>query len=133
MKVADIMERNVQAIQPDALVVDAITTIADAHVTGLPVIDEHGKIIGVISSSDILSAVAECGDAAARERIYSSTEVQELMSRQPRTIEPDASLKDAAEQMLYLDVHRLFVADEERPLGVVSQSDVARAVATSKL
>ncbi len=54
------------------------------------------------------------------------------MSRQPMTIEPDATLKDAAERLLYLDVHRLFVVKEGTLVGVVSQTDVARTVATSR-
>lgn len=132
MKVIDIMESEVRATTVDAVVADAITTIADSHVSGLPVVDGHGTLVGVISTSDILSAIAETESADARERFFADTQVEEIMSRQPMTIEPDATLKDAAERMLYLDVHRLFVVEEKKLVGVVSQTDVARTVATSR-
>ncbi len=132
MQVSDIMESNVRATVPDAIVADAVTTIADGHVSGLPVVEARGNLVGVISSSDILSALAESEGSEARERVFSGTEVQEIMSRQPMTIEPDATLKDAAERMLYLDVHRLFVVEEGKLVGVVSQTDIARTVATSR-
>ena len=132
MRVSEIMETRVRATVPDAIIADAITTIADAHVSGLPVVDNQGRLVGVISTSDILSAIAESEDADARERFFGSTQVQEIMSRQPMTIEPDATLKDAAERLLYLDVHRLFVVEEGKLVGVVSQTDIARTVATSR-
>jgi CBS domain-containing protein len=132
MQVSDIMESEVRATALDAVIADAITTLADAHVSGLPVVDGHGTLVGVISTSDILGSIAETESSDARERFFADTEVQEIMSRQPMTIEPDATLKDAAERMLYLDVHRLFVVEEGKLVGVVSQTDIARTVATSR-
>ncbi len=132
MKVAEIMEQNVQAVSPDARVADAVTTIADSRVSGLPVVDPHGKLIGVLSTTDILNAVAENDDPRARERLFENTRVEELMSREPRTILPEADIKEAAEQMLYLDVHRLFVVDDGQLVGVITQTDVARTVATAR-
>ena len=132
MQVSDIMESDVRATTADAIVADAITTIADAHVSGLPVVDGHGNLVGVISTSDILSVIAESESSDARERFFADTQVQEIMSRQPMTIEPDATLKDAAERLLYLDVHRLFVVTGGTLVGVVSQTDIARTVATSR-
>jgi CBS domain-containing protein len=132
MKVAEIMQTQVLATEPESLVVEAITTLADSHVSGLPVVDKHGTLVGVLSTSDILNAIAETSDSETRERMFEGTQVQELMSRQPMTVEPDASLKDAAERMLYLDVHRLFVVEDGQLVGVISQSDIARTVATSK-
>lgn len=132
MQVSDIMQSDVRATTADAIVADAITTIADSHVSGLPVVDGHGKLVGVISTSDILNTIAESENSDARERFFADTLVEEIMSRQPMTIEPDATLKDAAERLLYLDVHRLFVVEDGRLVGVVSQTDVARTVATSR-
>jgi CBS domain-containing protein len=55
------------------------------------------------------------------------------MTPRPLTISPDADIKEAAQQMLYADVHRLFVTESERLLGVISTTDIMRAVATGRL
>ncbi|MCU0621462.1 MAG: CBS domain-containing protein, partial [Gemmatimonadales bacterium] len=63
MKVAELMQANVRTLQPDATVAEAIVALADAHVSGLPVVDARGRLIGVLSSTDVLEAEAEAGDA----------------------------------------------------------------------
>lgn len=130
MKVADIMRTNLQTANPDTSIHEAITTLADAHVLGLPIIDRDGRLVGVLSASDVLDRLAEAADADERERLFRHSVVRDLMTPNPVTIRPDADVKDAAQEMLYLEVHRLFVVDAEKLVGIVSQSDVVRAVAT---
>ena len=48
-------------------------------------------------------------------------------------VTPASDVREAAQQMLYLDIHRLFVEEDGKLLGVISQSDVVRAVATARL
>jgi CBS domain-containing protein len=55
------------------------------------------------------------------------------MTPRPKTIGPEEDLKVAAQQMLYLEVHRLFVEVDGELQGVISQSDIVRAVATATL
>jgi CBS domain-containing protein len=55
------------------------------------------------------------------------------MTPRPLTIAPDAEVKEAAQQMLYADVHRLFVTQGDRLIGVNSTTDIMRAVATGRL
>jgi CBS domain-containing protein len=129
MNVAEIMQRNLQTVRPDATIADAITTLVDAHVMGLPVIDRDGRLIGVLSTSDVLQAIAESAGAEEREEVFDAL-VEELMTRDPKTIASTADLKDAAQQMLNLEIHRLFVVDDGKLVGVISQSDVVRTVAT---
>lgn len=130
VKVADIMRTNLQTANPDTSIHEAITTLADAHVLGLPIIDRDGRLVGVLSASDVLDRLAEAADADERERLFRHSVVRDLMTPNPVTIRPDADVKDAAQEMLYLEVHRLFVVDAEKLVGIVSQSDVVRAVAT---
>jgi CBS domain-containing protein len=128
MNVTEIMQTSLQTVRPGATVAEAITTLVDAHVMGLPVLDRDGRLIGVLSTSDVLQAIAESGGQDEREAVF-DTMVEELMTREPKTIGPNATVKDAAQQMLYLEVHRLFVVDHSKLVGVVSQSDVVRTVA----
>jgi len=133
MKVAELMQRNVQSVRSEASVAEAILTLADAHISGVPVIDGSGKMIGVLSSSDVLSAEAEAEDAVARQTLLENTEVQEIMTRRAYTIAPTADVREAAQQMLYADVHRLFVTDADSVCGVISTTDIVRAVAKGLL
>jgi CBS domain-containing protein len=61
------------------------------------------------------------------------TPVREIMTPHPYTVDPEADVREAARQMLYADVHRLFVSDGEQLLGVISTTDIVRAVATGQL
>jgi CBS domain-containing protein len=133
MKVADVMVTDLQVVRDDATIDDAVLALADAHVHGVPVVDHHGNLVGVLSSSDVLEAAAETETAEAREELFARTLVRDLMTRHPKTIHPDESLKVAAQQMLYLDIHRLFVEVDGELQGVISQSDIVSAVATGKL
>ncbi len=131
MKVAELMRTDVKTIPPDATIAEAVEALADAHISGLPVVDKHGRIRGVLTSTDILEAEAEASGAADRERLFVNTTVAELMTPTPRMISLDTEIREAAQQMLYLDVHRLFVEDGGRLVGVLSQSDLVRALATT--
>lgn len=133
MKVAELMRTDVKTVDLDATVGDAITTLADVHVSALPVTDAHGRIVGVLSTTDILGALSETTEPEMRERLFDDTPVRDLMTPRSRVIGPDADVLEAAKEMLYLDVHRLFVEDEGRLVGVISQTDIVAAVATAKI
>lgn len=133
LSVADIMQTDVRTIVEDAPVSEAIVALADGHISGLPVLSRAGNLVGVISSTDILAAEAESGAGTALNRVATHTRVSEIMTRQPKSVEPGTSVKLAAQEMLYLDIHRLLVVKDEQLLGVVSQSDIVRAVAAGRL
>ena len=132
MKVADVMQTRVISVTHDATLADAVVTLAEAHVSGLPVIDRHDHLVGVLSSSDIMGALAdEHGLARGREYLNETT-VREVMTPRPATVPAGLDLREAAQQMLYLGVHRLFVEEEGELTGVISQTDVVNAVATGR-
>ncbi len=133
MRVSEVMQTNLKVIGAADLVGDAVALLADNHVSGLPVVDADGRLVGVLSNSDILQALAEHTDPVERERVFEQTEVRELMTPRPQTITPDANLRDAAQRMLYLEVHRLFVERDGRLAGVVSTTDLVRTMAGMKV
>jgi len=133
LRVADVMQTDVRTILEDAPVSEAIMLLADGHVSGLPVLNAQHQLVGLISATDILAAEAETGDGAALQQVVTNTLVQDLMTALPKTIEPDAAVKLAAQEMLYLDVHRLLVVQNGELLGVISQSDIVRAVAGGRI
>lgn len=133
MRVAELMRSDVRVIAPDATITEAVELLADNHVSGLPVVDTKGQFVGVLTAADILQAEAEATGARSREALFEDTRVRELMSTPPRTIAAEADVREAAQQMLYLDVHRLFVVTADRLVGVLSQSDLVRALAQSRV
>jgi CBS domain-containing protein len=133
MRVAELMQRKVKTVGSEASIADAIVSLADAHVSGMPVVDGAGKVIGVLSTTDLLTAEAEVDDPVARQTLFENTAVREIMTPRPYTIEPGADIREAARQMLYADVHRLFVAEGDQVIGVISTTDIVRAVATGRL
>ena len=133
VRVADLMQTDVRTIHQDAPVSEAIVLLADGHVSGLPVLNDAQQLVGVISSSDILAAEAESDAGEALDRVASYARVGDLMTRVPKTIAPDADIKLAAQEMLYLDVHRLLVVDGGELVGIISQSDIVRAVAVGMI
>jgi CBS domain-containing protein len=133
MRVSELMQKDVKTVGPDAVVNDVVVSLADSHISALAVVDGMGRMVGVISSTDILTSEAEAQDAVEREALFEQMVVRDIMTRRPLTVPPEADLREAARQMLYADVHRLFVVDGDRVVGVISTTDIMRAVATGRL
>lgn len=133
MKVSQLMQTELATVTDDHSLADALTTLVDAHVQGLPVLDQHGQFVGVLSSSDLLEALAERGRDSEIGTWLDDTRVREFMTPRPQFVAPDDDVRKAAQEMLYLGIHRVFVVDQERLAGVLSQSDVVQAFANGRL
>lgn len=133
MHVSELMQKPVKTVSLDAMVSDAVVTLADSHISALPVVDGMGRMVGVVSTTDILTSEAEAEDSTAREALFEDTIVRDIMTLHPLTVSPDTDVKEAAQQMLYAEIHRLFVVNGERVVGVISTTDIMRAVATGLL
>jgi CBS domain-containing protein len=133
LTVNDLMTRDVIAVRNDAPVDEAVARLADSHVTGLAVLDQHGKLVGVVSASDILDAESETSDQEARARFLTEAVVSDVMTARPLVVGPSLDVREAALQMDYADVHRLFVEVDDNLVGVISRSDINRAYASGRL
>jgi CBS domain-containing protein len=133
MKVADLMQTNVKAIGLDDTVATAVVLLAEQHVSGLPVVDHRDRLVGVLSTTDVLDLLAESLDTERRGVVLDETLVREIMTAKPITVDPDTDVHEAARQMLYGEIHRLFVEYDEALVGVITQSDIVGAVAGAKL
>ena len=133
MKVADIMQAEVRTVTSDTPVSEVMVSLADAQVTGLPVVDARNRVIGVVSSTDLINAQAETRSAEERQILLEQTPVRDIMTPKPFLIESTAEVQEAARHMLYAEVRRLFVEENGALVGVISQTDIVRAVATGKI
>jgi CBS domain-containing protein len=133
MKIANIMQTPVRTVPSDTRVSELIVSLADAQVTGLPVVNCLGRVVGVVSSTDLIAAQAEARSAEARQILLEQTPVRDIMTPRPLMIASTAEVDEAARHMLYAEVRRLFVEENGDVVGIVSQTDIVRAVATGKV
>jgi CBS domain-containing protein len=125
--VGDLMTPNPVTVRADAPLVKAARLLDQHGVHGLPVIDEDGELVGVVSQTDMLRArtTRHLWDQ------WKGLQVRHLMTSPARTVSVTTSLTDAAVRMEEDQVHRLVVvsADEATPIGIVSTTDLVRAIA----
>ena len=133
MKVAELMHTELKTISVDSTVGDAVDALTEAQVSALPVVDRFGRAVGVVSTREILKAESTFNNPRARDVLFDRTTLLEIMTPWPPTIPPELDVKEAAQQMLYVDAQRLFVEDDGALVGVLSQSDIVAAVARTKI
>lgn len=125
--VGDLMALEPVLVHADAGLAHAATLMEAHHVSGLPVTDGAGTLVGVISQTDLLRA-------RATEYLWANWDalrVKHLMTSPAITIHRDQPLAIAARKMERSHVHRLVVVaddDETLPIGVLSTSDLVRAM-----
>jgi CBS domain-containing protein len=123
LTVADLMTIDPIVIGVDAALEEAERLMRERHISGLPVVDEHEGLVGVISQTDVL----EDGGmpmALLLRRKPSGLRVGELMTSPAVTVELTAPLVAAARLMRDNRIHRVVAVDEHcRPVGILSASD----------
>jgi CBS domain-containing protein len=138
------MTRNVITVTPETTIVDAANLMLHNHISGMPVIDNSGKLVGVISEGDFLRR-AETGTQRKRNRWLKfllgpgaaasdfvrtqGRKVGEVMTRTPLTVTEQTSLEDIVELMEKNNIKRLPVMRDGAIVGLVSRSNLLQAVA----
>ena len=147
--VAQIMPQNPITVTPQTPLSEAIKVIAEKKISGLPVVDESGKLLGVTSETDLMwqetgvepppyimildSVIYLQNPARYDKEIHKALgqTVGEVMSDKPITIKATQSLKEAAYVMHEKKIRRLPVMDENgtKVIGIVTQGDIIRTMA----
>jgi len=133
MRVSDLMQADLETVSPDTSVNDVFVSLAESRVSALPVVDGAGRLVGVISKTDVVASEEDAEGEAGRAALFETTLVRDLMTSPAVTIAADASIQYAAQQMLSTGVHRLFVTTDQRAIGVISVTDILAAVADGRL
>jgi CBS domain-containing protein len=148
--VADVMSRDPIAVQPETSLKDAIKLLAERRISGLPVVDQSGKLVGVISETDLmwqetgvtppayimlLDSVIYLENPAKYERDLHKAlgqTVGEVMTKKDLvTVTSDLSVRKAAQLMHERKVHRLLVVDQASKLiGILTRGDIVRFMAS---
>src|SRR5215831_9282454 len=136
MKAGDIMTARVVSISPDAGVVEAIELMMRNHISGLPVVDQSGALVGIVTEGDFLRR-AETGTTRRRPRWlefligpgkladeYTQShgrKVEDVMTSDPVSVTPDATLDDVVKLMEKRQIKRLPVVRDRHVVGIVSR------------
>jgi CBS domain-containing protein len=122
-KVEDYMARQLVTVGPQATAAEAIGLLLKHEISGMPVVDEDGALLGVLSERDCLKPLVD-----AQYYELPTTPVKELMSTDLQTVSPQTDIMKVAELFLNNRYRRLPVLDEGRVVGQISRRDVLRAV-----
>ena len=117
-QIRDIMEKNVITIENDKTAQEAAEIIAEKDISFLVVIND-GIPEGVLSESDFVRKVA------ATDKKSSEIKVSDIMSYKFRSVDPTTTIEDAVQKMLNKNIRRLLVIDNEKLVGVITQTDLA--------
>jgi CBS domain-containing protein len=146
LKARDIMTKDVVTVTPDTEITQAAKLLLENHFNGLPVVDDRGKLIGIICQDDLivqqkrlpLPSLFTFFDGLIPLTSYRSLEkevekivattVSQAMTVDPITIDPDASLEDIATLMVNNNIHTLPVLDSGRLVGIIGKEDVLRTI-----
>jgi len=143
MNAADVMARRIIGIAPDATIDEAAEIMLDEGVSGLSVM-EHGRLVGIITETDLLRRV-ELGTEIKRSwwlRLFASPgqlseeyshargrRVHEVMTKDVLAVEEDTPLDEIVDLMTSHQVKRIPVLAKGYPVGMVTRSDLVRALA----
>jgi CBS domain-containing protein len=115
MMASDLMTRDIITVSPNIKVKDLALVFIKNQISGAPVVDKNGKILGIVSEADIVAKRGK--DAKA------------LMSKKVISVPLDASVEEIAQLMATHAIKRLPVMDGGKIIGIVSRADIVNAVA----
>jgi len=147
MTAADIMTSPVVSVAPDTSVGEIARVLSERRISGVPVVDTEGRLLGMVTEEDLvvraarphfplyipfLEGVIFLGSTRHYEeelRRMLAVTAEQIMTRQVETVSPEASVEEVATIMSERDVNRLVVVQGGRVVGVVTRADVVRTLA----
>ena len=154
MKIEAVMNRSVVFLSPDDTVLQASLKLSERNISGAPVVDASGTLIGIFSEADVfksmkiskkalrliypsLSSVSVTFQAQETERealeAYKEVEnlkVGDIMTTEVVTVRPDEELRDAIKRMVSKGINRLPVVDgDNKVIGIITRGDILRGIA----
>ena len=144
MNVSDVMTPHVVSVSPDASVAAAAQLMLQKQISGLPVIDDHGHLVGIVTEGDFLRR-AETDTGRRRPRWIeffmgpgrlaneyvrlSGRKVSDVMTHEVQTVPSATSLQEAVRLMERRNIKRVLVVDNDKVVGIVTRANLLHAVA----
>jgi CBS domain-containing protein len=123
-EITSIMEEDVITLHRGDSIDDAIKMMLRGNVSGFPIVNDDGKVIGIVSERDFVSLVAN---------IITGKSVADFMSRDVVTVRPDTKVEDAARVMISNDFRRIPIVHEGVMTGVVTMSDIVNYLGSGEV
>jgi len=117
-QVRDIMQKNVITIEHDKSALEAAKLISEKDISFLVIVKE-GKPIGVVTERDFVRKID------SEDKQSSKIPLSEIMSYKFRWVEPTTDIEDAVQKMVNNNIRRLVVLENEKLVGVITQTDLA--------
>jgi CBS-domain-containing membrane protein len=153
LPVRSVMETEVTTVSPEMSVSTIVELLLQAPFRVLPVVDTHNHLLGIISTGDLINAgllpmrrglvrtaqeldqqTAEAMASSLAAALRSTSTAQDIMNTQIHTIEPEQSIREAAQQLIATGVRNLPVVDKTGTLqGMITRADLLQAIRTSPL
>lgn len=142
MKVREVMQTEVLTVRPHTPVKELVAGLEKHGITGVPVVNAEGELVGVVSFSDVArkSAVSDSvhhceyyvnpswGTVDLITPEHGDKTVEEIMTKLVLDIDEDADLLQATELMTNFRIHRLIVTRQKKVVGVLSSSDLVKVL-----
>lgn len=148
LNASDIMQRDLVTVRASDPLDEVERVLADARISGVPVLDEEGQMLGVLSTKDLVRSHAEDAeipeDLGFQDSVLDADDTEpvayrrsgsgalcagDVMTTEVATIAPDTAFVEIARRMVDREVHRLMVVDRGRLVGIVTTMDVLRPLA----
>lgn len=122
----DVMVESVVTVNKSALAKDALMHLLSSSFSGLPVVDDSNKLVGIITESDLLDATVEGKD-------LETTHVFEIMTQDVHTAGRDTPVMEIAKIMKEKNLMRFPIMEGEKLVGIVARGDILKALMKPKL
>jgi len=135
MLIREVMTSPAVTVTPYSTGREALRLLEQCHVTALPVVDDDGFVVGVVSEADLLALIPDSPNASGRQpdpllaSATSARRVRDLMTRPAITVCVDSEVTEAVKVMRSTAIKSLPVVLNDRIVGVISRSDLVRLLA----
>ncbi|MCE5214844.1 MAG: CBS domain-containing protein [Methanobacterium sp.] len=130
MQIKEAMNRGVITVNPSTAPLEAFKKMYKEGIRRLFVIDDDGNPIGVVSYYDLIGIM---GSIKPSKEEKSSLKIADIMSEDIMTVSASDNIEDAANLMVRADISGLLVIEDEKPIGVITKTDICRLVAAELL
>src|SRR5262249_1850995 len=119
------MIKDVVTVLESAPLKEVARILSEKNITGAPVVNSNGELVGVISETDIIRKSNSIG-------AWSPSTAGQIMTRPAVTVSPSDTLQRVSELMFNRRIHRVVVAEENRIRGIITTMDILRTIASQK-
>jgi len=146
LKVKDIMTKDLITVSPEMEIAHAAKLLLEKRISGVPVVDEGGKMVGILCQSDLITqqkrfpipsvftlldgiiSLTSMKHIEKEAQKISATTVVHAMTPNPLTVTPEMSIEEVATIMVDKKFHTLPVVDKEKLVGIVGKEDILKTL-----